>query len=138
MVGLTFWGGRETMGEGMGMMGGVGGGGGVWDSGEEQGNGAGCFGVGQEVGLMERQGEMGLEVPSLTSCPVPLLPPAAMACHLVSQDGKHDPVPLPNGIAVVLGRGPETRVADKKCSRKQGEPGPPSPQRFPLLSMHCV
>ncbi|XP_006274927.2 bifunctional polynucleotide phosphatase/kinase isoform X1 [Alligator mississippiensis] len=70
---------------------------------------------------MERQGEMGLEVPSLTSCPVPLLPPAAMACHLVSQDGKHDPVPLPNGIAVVLGRGPETRVADKKCSRKQVE-----------------
>uniref|UniRef100_A0A7M4FI70 Polynucleotide kinase 3'-phosphatase n=1 Tax=Crocodylus porosus TaxID=8502 RepID=A0A7M4FI70_CROPO len=44
-----------------------------------------------------------------------------MACHLVSQDGKHDPVPLPNGIAVVLGRGPETRVADKKCSRKQVE-----------------
>uniref|UniRef100_A0A8D0GSH7 Polynucleotide kinase 3'-phosphatase n=1 Tax=Sphenodon punctatus TaxID=8508 RepID=A0A8D0GSH7_SPHPU len=44
-----------------------------------------------------------------------------MQCHLVSRDGRHDPVPLPDGVTVVLGRSPDTRVADKKCSRKQVE-----------------
>ncbi|XP_075771999.1 bifunctional polynucleotide phosphatase/kinase isoform X2 [Pelodiscus sinensis] len=44
-----------------------------------------------------------------------------MECLLVSQDGQHDPVALPDGVPVVLGRGPRTRVADKKCSRKQVE-----------------
>ncbi|XP_038237498.1 bifunctional polynucleotide phosphatase/kinase isoform X2 [Dermochelys coriacea] len=44
-----------------------------------------------------------------------------MDCLLVSRDGQHEPLALPDGVPVVLGRGPRTRVADKKCSRKQVE-----------------
>nr|XP_034990633.1 bifunctional polynucleotide phosphatase/kinase isoform X2 [Zootoca vivipara] len=44
-----------------------------------------------------------------------------MRCLLVSQDKRHDPVLLPDGVTVVLGRGPETLVTDKKCSRTQVE-----------------
>ncbi|CAM5174072.1 unnamed protein product [Eretmochelys imbricata] len=44
-----------------------------------------------------------------------------MECSLVSRDGQHEPLALPDGVPVVLGRGPRTRVADKKCSRTQVE-----------------
>nr|XP_032624452.1 bifunctional polynucleotide phosphatase/kinase [Chelonoidis abingdonii] len=44
-----------------------------------------------------------------------------MQCSLVSGDGRHEPVALPDGVPVVLGRGPRTRVVDKKCSRTQVE-----------------
>ncbi|XP_062994865.1 bifunctional polynucleotide phosphatase/kinase isoform X2 [Elgaria multicarinata webbii] len=44
-----------------------------------------------------------------------------MRCLFDSQDKRHDPVLLPDGVTVVLGRGPETLVTDKKCSRKQVE-----------------
>ncbi|KAM9112958.1 bifunctional polynucleotide phosphatase/kinase [Pangshura tecta] len=44
-----------------------------------------------------------------------------MQCSLVSGDGRHEPVALPDGVPVVLGRGPRTRVVDKRCSRTQVE-----------------
>lgn len=44
-----------------------------------------------------------------------------MKCYVKSTDGKHSPIELPDGVGVVLGRGPETCITDRKCSKKQVE-----------------
>ncbi|CAH2318932.1 bifunctional polynucleotide phosphatase kinase [Pelobates cultripes] len=44
-----------------------------------------------------------------------------MKCFLKSVDGRHDPIPLPDGVEVILGRGPQTCITDRKCSKEQVE-----------------
>ena len=40
-------------------------------------------------------------------------------CQLVSVDNLHAPVELLNNRSLLIGRGPVTKIATKKCSRRQ-------------------
>ncbi|KAL3859647.1 hypothetical protein ACJMK2_009861 [Sinanodonta woodiana] len=40
---------------------------------------------------------------------------------LVCPENTHDPIPLPHGVPVIIGRSPLTRIIDKRCSRQQLE-----------------
>ncbi|XP_057699263.1 aprataxin isoform X2 [Corythoichthys intestinalis] len=42
-------------------------------------------------------------------------------CRFISQEETHKPILLPHLQSVILGRGPETTIKDKKCSREQVE-----------------
>ena len=39
---------------------------------------------------------------------------------LVCPNSNHDPIELPHKDPVFIGRSPETRIVDPRCSRKQG------------------
>ncbi|KAK3086793.1 hypothetical protein FSP39_023573 [Pinctada imbricata] len=43
------------------------------------------------------------------------------ACRLVCPNNTHDPIPLPDGAPVMIGRSIETRCIDPRCSRNQLE-----------------
>jgi FHA domain len=40
-------------------------------------------------------------------------------CFVTSVDDSHDPISLPDGEEVVLGRSPHTKIKDSKCARQQ-------------------
>nr|XP_032833375.1 bifunctional polynucleotide phosphatase/kinase [Petromyzon marinus] len=44
-----------------------------------------------------------------------------MECLFVSKEGRHPPVSLPDGKSILLGRGPNTKITDRKCARQQVE-----------------
>ncbi|KAM5132274.1 bifunctional polynucleotide phosphatase/kinase [Mantella aurantiaca] len=44
-----------------------------------------------------------------------------MKCFIESADRKHSPIELPDGVAVILGRSPQTGISDRKCSKNQVE-----------------
>lgn len=47
--------------------------------------------------------------------------PSIKSCRLVCPNNTHDPIPLPDGEPVHLGRSEATRCIDPRCSRKQLE-----------------
>ena len=46
---------------------------------------------------------------------------SAISCELIESVNRHSPIPLPHSTPVTLGRGRETLVTDKRCSRVQLE-----------------
>lgn len=53
-------------------------------------------------------------------------------CILRSVHNSLDEIILPHDEEVIVGRGPKTRITDRKCSRNQG------PERFVIISYHKV
>ncbi|KAM3923496.1 bifunctional polynucleotide phosphatase/kinase [Leptodactylus fuscus] len=44
-----------------------------------------------------------------------------MKCYIKSTDDRHSPIELLDGVGVILGRGPQTCITDRKCSKQQVE-----------------
>lgn len=44
-----------------------------------------------------------------------------ISCALICPNNTHDPIPLPDGVSVLIGRSKETRIIDLACSRNQLE-----------------
>ncbi|XP_076112376.1 bifunctional polynucleotide phosphatase/kinase-like [Mytilus galloprovincialis] len=44
-----------------------------------------------------------------------------ISCNLICPNNTHDPIPLPDGEPVVIGRSKDTRIIDLSCSRHQVE-----------------
>ncbi|OWF41319.1 bifunctional polynucleotide phosphatase/kinase-like [Mizuhopecten yessoensis] len=44
-----------------------------------------------------------------------------LSCNLVCPNNTHDPIPLPHGQSVQIGRSPQTRIMDPRSSRNQVE-----------------
>ena len=42
-----------------------------------------------------------------------------ISCALICPNNTHDPIPLPDGVSVLIGRSKETRIIDVTCSRNQ-------------------
>lgn len=49
------------------------------------------------------------------------MPSIKYKISLICPDGNHDPISLPHRELLYVGRSPDTRIVDPRCSRKQGK-----------------
>lgn len=64
--------------------------------------------------------------------------PLIKSCRLVCPNNTHDPIPLPDGEPVHLGRSEATRCIDPRCSRKQCKYGVFPSMSFNLEAFKCL